>query len=102
MLAVRWLFPGSEVRIDTRCLDCGEPILIRMRDEEIALWLDRRLRSGELARKPGTPDDLARRRGRMNPRLSDEWLRYLTFEDAEALNIAVRPWPADGAIGDRC
>jgi len=34
-LAVRWLFPGSEVRIDTRCLDCGEPILIRMQDEEI-------------------------------------------------------------------
>lgn len=35
MLAVRWLFPGTEVRIDTLCLDCGEPILIRMRDEEI-------------------------------------------------------------------
>ena len=35
MLAVRWLFPGTEIRIDTRCLDCGEPILIRMRDEEI-------------------------------------------------------------------
>jgi hypothetical protein len=35
VLAVRWLFPGTEVRIDTRCLDCGEPILIRMRDEEI-------------------------------------------------------------------
>jgi len=32
---VRWLFPGTEVRIDTLCLDCGEPILIRMRDEEI-------------------------------------------------------------------
>ena len=35
MLAVRWLFPGTEIRIDTRCLDCGEPILIRLRDEEI-------------------------------------------------------------------
>ena len=34
MLAVRWLFPGTEVRIDTHCLDCGEPILVRMRDEE--------------------------------------------------------------------
>ncbi len=32
---MRWLFPGSEIRIDTRCLDCGEPILVRMRDEEI-------------------------------------------------------------------
>jgi hypothetical protein len=35
VLAVRWLFPGTEVRIDTRCLDCGEPILVRMQDEEI-------------------------------------------------------------------
>ena len=35
MLAVRWLFPGTEIRIDTHCLDCGQPILVRMRDEEI-------------------------------------------------------------------
>jgi hypothetical protein len=35
VLAVRWLFPGTEVRVDTHCLDCGEPILIRMRDEVI-------------------------------------------------------------------
>jgi len=32
---VRWLFPGREVRINTRCLDCGEPIVVRLRDEEI-------------------------------------------------------------------
>jgi hypothetical protein len=35
VLAVRWLYPGTEIRIDTRCLDCGEPIRVRMRDEEI-------------------------------------------------------------------
>ena len=35
MLAVRWLFPGTEIRIDTRCLDCGEPIFVRLRDEDI-------------------------------------------------------------------
>jgi hypothetical protein len=35
VLAVRWLFPGKEVRIDTVCLDCGEPIVVRMLDEEI-------------------------------------------------------------------
>lgn len=34
-LAVRWLFPGQEIQIDTVCLDCGEPIRIRLRDEEI-------------------------------------------------------------------
>jgi len=32
---VRWLFPGSEVRLDTRCLDCGQPIVVRMRDEAL-------------------------------------------------------------------
>ena len=35
MLAVRWLFPGTEIRIDSHCLDCGQPILVRMRDGEI-------------------------------------------------------------------
>ncbi|MGZ6222929.1 MAG: hypothetical protein ACXWMH_09070 [Syntrophales bacterium] len=35
MLAVRWLFPRTEIRIETRCLDCGEPILVRMRDDKI-------------------------------------------------------------------
>jgi hypothetical protein len=35
VLAVRWLFPGEEIRIDTHCLDCGDPILVRMRDANI-------------------------------------------------------------------
>lgn len=35
MLAVRWLFPGTQIHIETRCLDCGDPISIRMRDDEI-------------------------------------------------------------------
>lgn len=34
-LAVRWLFPGQEVMVDTRCLDCGESIRVRTRDEII-------------------------------------------------------------------
>jgi hypothetical protein len=34
-LAVRWLFPGQEVAVDTRCLDCGDLIRVRTRDEEI-------------------------------------------------------------------
>ncbi len=32
---MRWLFPGTEVRIDATCLHSGEPIVIRMRDEEL-------------------------------------------------------------------
>jgi hypothetical protein len=34
-LAVRWVFPGKEVRLDALCLDCGEPIVMRFLDEEI-------------------------------------------------------------------
>lgn len=34
-LAVRWLFPGREVQIRAPCLDCGETVRVRMRDEQI-------------------------------------------------------------------
>jgi hypothetical protein len=34
-LAVRWLFPNKTVRIDAPCLDCGEPLVVEMRDEQI-------------------------------------------------------------------
>ncbi|MCC6613093.1 MAG: hypothetical protein IT320_06410 [Anaerolineae bacterium] len=30
-----WLFPGKEVRIEARCLDCGESILVRTKDGEL-------------------------------------------------------------------
>ena len=32
---MRWLFPGTEVRFDTRCLDCGQPIVVRMKDDKV-------------------------------------------------------------------
>lgn len=32
---MRWLFPGMEVCIDSRCLDCGEPLQVKMRDHVI-------------------------------------------------------------------
>jgi pimeloyl-ACP methyl ester carboxylesterase len=44
---------------------------------ELASWLDFRRGTIEAVRKPGTVDELAERRGRMNTRLSREWLRYL-------------------------
>jgi hypothetical protein len=34
-LAISWLFPGKEIRIDCSCLDCTEDISIRMRDGEL-------------------------------------------------------------------
>jgi pimeloyl-ACP methyl ester carboxylesterase len=49
---------------------------------ELAGWLDHRRTLVGKARKPGTIDELARRRARMNPRLSREWLRYLVTAGA--------------------
>ncbi len=34
-LAVRWLFPGHEISVHSHCLDCGDPIHVRMKDEAI-------------------------------------------------------------------
>ena len=34
-LAVTHVFPGQEVVIDSSCLDCGEPVQVRMRDGEL-------------------------------------------------------------------
>ncbi len=32
---MRWLFPGREVIVESRCLDCGGSIRVRTRDEDI-------------------------------------------------------------------
>jgi hypothetical protein len=32
---VRWLFPGKLVRLDANCLDCGEDIVVEIKDKEI-------------------------------------------------------------------
>ncbi len=57
--------------------DVAEHERTKLRDSELGGWLDWRRKAGTLARKPGTLDELAERRGRMNPRLSRDWLRYL-------------------------
>jgi pimeloyl-ACP methyl ester carboxylesterase len=49
----------------------------RMLRKELDAWLAHRRSLVGRQRKPGTIDELARRRGRMNPRASIEWLRYL-------------------------
>lgn len=53
---------------------------------ELSAWLDFRRSTPERIRKPGTIDELARRRARMNTRLSHEWLRYL-------VTVGARPDP---------
>ena len=30
--SVTWLFPGATVRVEAPCLDCGEPLVVEMRD----------------------------------------------------------------------
>jgi pimeloyl-ACP methyl ester carboxylesterase len=57
--------------------DVPEHQRTKMLAGELAAWLDHRREVANARRKPGTIDELARRRARMNPRLSHEWLRYL-------------------------
>ena len=57
--------------------DLAEHDRTKMLTSELTGWLDHRRSTATARRKPGTLDELARRRGRMNPRLSHDWLRYL-------------------------
>ena len=70
---------------------------------ELAGWLDHRRRAAGLARKPGTLDELASRRGRMNPRLSHAWLRYLASvgarRDADGWRWKIDPALRFGGFG---
>jgi pimeloyl-ACP methyl ester carboxylesterase len=60
-----------------RVPDVAEHERSRMVAGEIAGWLDHRRRTAHIARQPGSIEELARRRGRMNPRLAFEWLCHL-------------------------
>ncbi len=54
----------------------------RLRDE-LDAWLAHRRTLLDKQRRPGTIEELAARRGRMNPRLSMEWLKYLVTVGAK-------------------
>ncbi|MGT2432388.1 alpha/beta fold hydrolase [Cupriavidus basilensis] len=64
----------------------------------ITRWLDTRRQSTSLQRKPGTLEELAQRRARMNPRLSLAWLRYLASLGARQDADGWR-WKLDPVIG---
>jgi pimeloyl-ACP methyl ester carboxylesterase len=49
----------------------------RMLRTELTGWLDHRHRASDSQRKPGTLEELAQRRAKMNTRLTHEWLCYL-------------------------
>jgi pimeloyl-ACP methyl ester carboxylesterase len=83
----------------------------RMLATELEGWLDHRRATKDAMRKPGTVEDLARRRARMNPRLPFDWLCYLVTvgarEDADGwrwkLDASMRfggfgPWRPEWAL----
>jgi pimeloyl-ACP methyl ester carboxylesterase len=57
--------------------DVSEHERTKMLHTELTGWLDHRRRCSDARRRPGTLDELAQRRQKMNPRLSIDWLRYL-------------------------
>lgn len=69
----------------------------RMLEQAMRDWLDHRRRIATLTRKPGTVGELAQRRGRMNPRLDHEWLRYLVGVGARKDTDGWR-WKIDPAL----
>lgn len=69
----------------------------RFSSKNLADWLDHRRATGATFRKPGTLEELAKRRKRMNPRLSDEWLLYLASIGARKDPDGWR-WKLDPAI----
>ena len=84
-------------------LDLSPEERVRRADQDIAGWLDHRRRAADAERKPGDLDDLARRRGRMNPRLSHAWLRYIATigarRDADGWRWKIDPALRFGAFG---
>ncbi len=77
--------------------DVPEHTRTRMLVGEIEAWLEHRSRAEDAVRRPGTLDQLAERRGRMNPRLSKEWLRYLVAVGARCDADGWR-WKIDPAL----
>ena len=69
----------------------------RMLEEGIHHWIEHRRQIADLVRKPGTIDELAKRRGRLNPRLQHEWLRYLVSVGARHDEDGWR-WKIDPAL----
>ena len=71
--------------------------------QELTSWLDKRRTLHEAQRRPGTLDELAERRKRMNPRLEVDWLRYLVTigarEDDDGWRWKIDPTMRFGGFG---
>ena len=67
----------------------------KLRAQEMTTWLDHRRALVDAQRRPGTIEELAARRARMNPRLDPEWLQYLVTvggrQDADGWRWKIDP-----------
>ncbi len=83
--------------------DVPEHHRTRMLDGELAAWLDHRRQAATKVRRPGTIEELAARRARMNPRLDPAWLRYLVriggFERPDGWRWKIDPAMRLGGFG---
>jgi pimeloyl-ACP methyl ester carboxylesterase len=87
----------------TRLPDVSERERTKMMVTDIAGWLDHRRATAYRSRKPGTLEELAKRRGTMNPRLSFEWLCHLVTvgarEDPDGWRWKIDPSMRFGGFG---
>ena len=83
--------------------DVAEHNRTKMMANDIQGWLEHRRRTVHSQRKPGTLQELAQRRARMNPRLSADWLLYLASvgarEDADGWRWKIDPTMRFGGFG---
>jgi pimeloyl-ACP methyl ester carboxylesterase len=77
--------------------DVAEHERTKMLISELTGWLDHRRRTATASRRPGTIDELAERRRKMNPRLPIEWLRHLVTIGATETEDGWR-WNVDPSL----
>ncbi|MEX0768776.1 MAG: alpha/beta hydrolase [Microthrixaceae bacterium] len=83
--------------------DVSELERTRMQRDEMDRWLAHRRTLSNKQRRPGTIEELAERRGRMNPRMTTEWLQYLVQvgarQDADGWRWRLDPTMRMGGFG---
>jgi pimeloyl-ACP methyl ester carboxylesterase len=83
--------------------DVAEHNRTKMMAQDVEGWLEHRRRTATNNRKPGTLDELARRRAKMNPRLAPGWLLYLASigarEDDDGWRWKIDPTMRFGGFG---
>lgn len=77
--------------------DVPDHLRTRLLNGDLSAWLENRRSGAGRARRPGTVDELAARRGRMNPRVDPDWLRYLVRVDATESDDGWR-WKIDPSM----